>query len=196
MVNNVPPSKSTGGIPGRDDETLKLLFPYSPLYHTDPPPPGAVEQGVGGGDSFDFDSKMFYQKMVLSGQRSTGFGIDGFYADYYKNDPPDMFEVGELKGSTTDGGNLAKSVSSGRSANDPKLRWPVPRPDLLNPDNTKKVTKVVFRNTDAGYGSGPGGVSTEGNPLDASFNLSKGTPLSPPPEGVSSATSPLKVSGD
>ena len=188
MVNNIEPpggSASGGaGAIGRDDATLRACFPFSPLYHTEVPPADTDGPPVAGGGTeasgFDTQSKEFYLNEVLNGDRPTGFGIDNFSPDFI--DAPNF----QLLNTDTQGRSLAESIAIGVSVGDPLNPWPMPKPSNHGIDTPETYT---FSNLDAGYGSGPGGVSASGNPAWSSERMSEGDPLSPTPEGTSATTS-------
>ena len=166
MVNNIPAegaSASGGeGCIGRSDVLLEGQFPYSPIFFESSDTP------VGGGDSFDEDSKAFYQDDVLNrakdGPLPVGYGVNNFDPDYglhsdAEDQPPSMIEVADKFSPAESTGIAAGStVATGAP-------WPVPNPKCIaDSDGSTVMTDGLAVKPNLNYGSGPEGASVERSP--------------------------------
>ena len=136
IVNNIPgPGEAAGGgrntIP-RNDSILRQSFPNSPIYD----------------DSFDEKAIDFYERNVLNGVRSSGFGINNFDTDYTA--APSIEEV--ALNSTGYNGDPAQ----GKTIDD--RLWTIPNPN--SPDGNSGLQLPFegdIKQSSINYGSGESG---------------------------------------
>jgi len=122
----------TGGTKGRNDASLSVSFPGSPIIGKD-------------ATITDEERHTTFQDLALDGKVLNGWCFDSFNRDYDENDPPSLSDVQTGPGGLPGSPRMPNPVSPGTSANPSDMGTP--------PDNLEEMAQHVSKPPFVGVGS-------------------------------------------